>query len=78
MEALKKSVEREKRESRLEGKKEGKEEGKIEGRKERNREIAREMILDGEEIQKIVKYTGLTPQWIGRLKNEISNEKEKN
>lgn len=36
------------------------------------------MLLDGEEMEKIVKYTGLSPEWIGRIKKEIENEKQKN
>ena len=46
---------------------EGKIEGKIEGKLERNIEIARNMVADGEPIEKIIKYTGLTKENIENL-----------
>ena len=32
------------------------------------------MLKDGEDLEKIKKYTGLTAQWLGRLKNELAKE----
>ena len=42
------------------GRAEGRAEGLAEGRDERSIEIAREMLADGESIEKIMRYTGLT------------------
>ena len=42
-------------------------EGKAEGKEERNIEIARQMKSEGESIEKIVRFTGLTAEEIGRL-----------
>ena len=39
------------------------------GKAERDIEIAKEMIADNEPIEKIVKYTGLTPEQIKKLKS---------
>lgn len=50
-----------------EGKAEGKAEGKEEGREERNIEIARQMKLEGEPPEKIVRFTGLTTAEIEKL-----------
>jgi hypothetical protein len=38
----------------------GKAEGKVEGKDERNMEIARQMKSDGESLEKIIRYTGLS------------------
>ena len=46
------------------GMRKAKDEGKIEGKIE----IARNMIADGESIEKIVRYTGLTKESIETLK----------
>lgn len=46
---------------------EGKAEGKAEGKEERNIEIARQMKSEGEPIEKIVRFTGLTPEEIKKL-----------
>lgn len=46
---------------------EGKAEGKAEGKEERNIEIARQMKSEGEPVEKIVRFTGLTLEEIGRL-----------
>ena len=45
----------------------GKEEGRAEGRDERSVEIARKMLSEGECIDKIVMYTGLTNEQIQEL-----------
>ena len=46
---------------------EGKIDGKIDGKNERNIEVAKTMILDGETIEKIIKYTGLSKEQIDKL-----------
>jgi predicted transposase/invertase (TIGR01784 family) len=46
----------------------GVEKGREEGREERNIEIAKEMIVAGESIEKIIKYTGLSREQIEKLK----------
>lgn len=43
------------------------EEGKAEGKEERNIEIARQMKSDGESIEKIIRYTGLSAQDIENI-----------
>jgi predicted transposase/invertase (TIGR01784 family) len=50
-----------------EGKAEGKAEGKVEGKEQRNIEIARQMKAEGEPIEKIIRFTGLSLEEIGRL-----------
>lgn len=54
-------------EGKAEGKEEGKAEGKAEGKEERNIEIARQMKSEGELIEKIVRFTGLSPEAIEKL-----------
>ena len=68
MEELKASVEREKKAILFKGRKEGE--------KSKVREIAKQMLLEGESTQKIMKYTGLTKQWIGRIKSELENPEQ--
>lgn len=46
---------------------EGRTEGKAEGRDERNFEIARNMKVDREPVEKIMRYTGLTAKAIEDL-----------
>ena len=46
----------------------GHEKGKEEGRDERTIEIAREMLSEGESIEKIMRYTSLTEEQIKELK----------
>ena len=58
-------------EGKAEGKIEGKAEGKAEGKSERNIEIAREMLHDGESVEKIIKYTGLTYEKIESLRGKL-------
>ena len=50
----------------------GKIEGKIEGREERGTEIAKEMLSDGESIDKIIKYTKLSREEIEKLKKIVN------
>ena len=49
------------------GMKKAKDEGRTEGRDERNLEIARNMKADGEPMEKIMRYTGLTKEEIENL-----------
>jgi predicted transposase/invertase (TIGR01784 family) len=51
-------------------KREAKKEGRQEGRKARNLEIAKNMLKDGEAIEKIVRYTNLSLEAIEKLKQE--------
>lgn len=80
MEDLKKEVEKERDKGKLEGLREGKlegrQEGKREGMKQRNVEIARAMLREGEGTEKIIKYTGLSRQWIGRIKSNLDKTKQ--
>lgn len=46
---------------------EGKVEGKVEGKGERNMEIARQMKSNGEPLEKIIRYTGLSAQDIENM-----------
>ena len=65
------------KEGRKEGLKEGLKEGKIEGLREGNLEgkleAATEMILDGEPIEKIVKYCKLSKDEVLKLSSKISH-----
>ena len=54
------------------GKKEGKEEGKKEGEKTAKIEMAKQMLLDDESIDKIIKYTKLSEKEIEKLKTELN------
>ena len=49
------------------GHEKGRAEGLAEGRDERSIEIAREMLADGESIEKIMRYTGLTETQIREI-----------
>ena len=75
MEELKKDVEKERKKGKLEGIKEGKEKGEeigIEkGKKEEKVEIAKQMLVKGMDVQTIQELTGLSPQWIGRIKRNF-------
>lgn len=51
----------------VEGKAEGKIEGFLEGEQKRNREVAMQMKLNGEPIEKIVRYTNLSEDEINNL-----------
>lgn len=42
-------------------------EGKAEGKEERNIEIARQMKSEGEPLEKIIRFTGLTKEKIEKL-----------
>jgi len=58
---LKNSIGTAREEGRIEGKMEGKIEGEI--------EIVKEMLNDGEPIDKIIKYSGLSREEIEKIKN---------
>ena len=72
---IKKDAEKHQKEIRKEGKQEGIQEGEKKGAKTREKEIARQMLKDGEKLEKIKKYTGLTSQWLGRIKSELEDER---
>ena len=55
-----------------EGRKEGLQKGEEKGKKAEKKEIARKMLAEGESIDKIMMYTGIPKQWIGRLRNELT------
>ena len=65
---IKNSLESAEEKGRLKGRAEGRVEGRAEGRDERSLEIAREMLRDGESVEKIIRYTGLARQQIEELK----------
>jgi len=78
---IKKDAENHQEQIRKQGKQEGIklgiQEGEKKGAKTREKEIARQMLKDGEELEKIKKYTGLTSQWLGRIKSEIEEKHRK-
>ena len=53
--------------AREQGFEKGHEKGRSEGRDERSIEIAREMLVDGESVEKIMRYTGLTETQIREI-----------
>ena len=63
-----KGHEKGKEEGRAEGLAEGLEKGREKGRDELAIEIAREMLSEGESIEKIMRYTSLTEEQIKELK----------
>ena len=68
---IKKEVAREKLK---EGIKQGIEEGEKQGAQARNRYIAKNLLKKGIDISVVKDATGLTAQWIGRLKSEIEEK----
>ncbi len=58
------------------GEAKGKKQGRIEGAKTREMQIAKQMLRKGIDTKLIKEITGITPQWIGRLKGEIEKEKK--
>ena len=65
---IKNSLDSAEEKGRIKGRAEGRIEGRAEGRDERSLEIAREMLCDGESVEKIIRYTGLARQQIEELK----------
>ena len=63
-----------KREGMKEGMKEGKKAGMKEGEKKKAKKIARDLLLRGIDINIVKESTGLTPQWLGRIKRELQKE----
>ena len=63
----KKGIEKGLKKGRQEGKAEGLKEGKAEGKQQEKLEIAKQMLEDGEPIEKIKKWTGLSEQRIRSL-----------
>ncbi|HZJ85111.1 MAG TPA: transposase, partial [Syntrophomonadaceae bacterium] len=49
----------------------GRQEGRQEGELKKAWEMARNMLLDGEVVEKVIKYTGLEKEEINKLKREI-------
>jgi len=62
------------REGKAEGIQIGKEEGIKEGLSKGKRQIAKNLLKQGVDISIIKDATGLTSQWLGRLKSEIEEE----
>ncbi|MES2200429.1 MAG: hypothetical protein V4489_09745, partial [Chlamydiota bacterium] len=54
----------------VKGEAQGLAKGLVIGKSKRNKEIAKEMLLDDEPEEKIIKYSGLTSSEITELKNE--------
>ena len=50
---------------------EGRIEGREEGREQRTLEIAREMLAEGEPVEKVVRFTGLEPTLVKELKQKF-------
>lgn len=74
MNELKESVEKERRKIKLEGKQQGEKIGLEKGEKKRSVEIARAMLTKNMDTKIIQELTGLSRQWIGRLKNELEKK----
>ena len=74
MEKVKHEAKQHQKAARKEGKLEGKTEGRIEGAKSREMQIARQMLKEGEPVEKVKRYTGLSASWVGRLKSEVEQE----
>nr|VFK39095.1 MAG: conserved hypothetical protein (putative transposase or invertase) [Candidatus Kentron sp. SD] len=66
-EGEKKGIEKGIEKGRKEGREEGRQEGRQEGKEEERIAMARTMKQEGEPLEKIVKYTHLTPEEVGNL-----------
>ena len=66
-EGLEKGLEQGLKKGKQEGREKGKQEGREKGKQEGKQQTALAMLLDGLEIEKISKYTGLTPEEIKKL-----------
>ena len=60
--------------ARKEGEKAGEAKGMVKGAKSREMQIARSMLKEGESVEKVKRYTGLSASWVGRLKAEVEQE----
>ena len=56
---------------RIEGRMEGRVEGRIEGENRKALEVAKEMLADGEPVEKIIKYSKLALVEIEKLRSEM-------
>ncbi|WP_367364648.1 Rpn family recombination-promoting nuclease/putative transposase [Candidatus Tisiphia endosymbiont of Nedyus quadrimaculatus] len=65
---LKKQLEKGREEGREEGREKGREEGREKGREEERISMAKEMLLNNEPMEKIIKYTKLSKSQIENLK----------
>ena len=64
--------------ARKEGEKAGEAKGMVKGAKAEKREIARQMLKEGEPVERVKRYTGLSASWVGRLKSEVEREAYQN
>ena len=71
---IKKEAEKHRKTFGKEMEKVGEDKGKIEGAKTREVEIAKKMFEEGLSMGVVKKTTGLTVQWLGRLKAEIEEK----
>jgi predicted transposase YdaD len=71
-EAMREGKEEGRREGIKEGRLEGIKEGRLEGIKEGKREIAKKMLMEGTDINFIVKITELTESGVLELKDEMN------
>ena len=71
--AIERVIKKEKLEAKLEGRLEGKLEGKLEGRMEKNIEIIREMLIDGDSIDKIARITKLSVDEVEKIAKDFTN-----
>ena len=76
-ERIKKQAEHDKKEIAKESKEKGIRKGKKEGRKERSKELAELMLREGISMDSVQRLTGLPKTWLGRIKNTLEEEKEK-
>uniref|UniRef100_UPI004056D769 hypothetical protein n=1 Tax=Candidatus Electronema sp. TaxID=2698783 RepID=UPI004056D769 len=54
-----------------EGKEEGREIGRAEGGQQRALEIAREMLTEGDPVERVARLTGLPPAMVEELKQSL-------
>ena len=74
---IKKDAEKHQKEVRKEGEKVGEERGEKKGATQEKMHIAKGMLKEGMDTKLIQKLTGLSAQWIGRIKSEIEDENRK-
>ncbi len=74
---IKKEAEKHQHQIRKQGKQEGIQEGEKKGAKTREKEIAKQLLKQGIDLSVIKEATGLTAQWIGRIKSELKEEQTK-
>jgi flagellar biosynthesis/type III secretory pathway protein FliH len=64
---MEKGIEKGRKEGIEKGRKEGREEGIEQGTEKRNIEIAKQLLQDGEPIEKIIRWTGLSQAQLNQL-----------